>query len=92
MAIVKKLEEGYSGYEFDLKSFFNTVEPYIYLKKLGEISKPLTHLIGIIIKDIEYRFDELREESELHPKLNRANLLQRTGVPQGLSLSPLLST
>jgi hypothetical protein len=92
VAIVKKLEEGYSGYEFDLKSFFNTVEPYIYLKKLGEISKPLTHLIGIIIKNIEYRFDELREESELHPKLNRANLLQRTGVPQGLSLSPLLST
>jgi hypothetical protein len=86
------LKEGYSGYEFDLKSFFNTVEPFIYFRKLEEVDKKLTKLISNVIKGIEYRFTELLPESELNPKAKRKNTLERTGVPQGLSLSPLLST
>jgi len=39
---LSKLKEGYSGYEFDLKSFFNTVEPFIYFRKLEEVDKKLT--------------------------------------------------
>jgi len=27
--VIEKLKEGYNGFEFDLKSFFNTVEPFI---------------------------------------------------------------
>jgi len=92
VAVVQKLKEGYQGYEFDLKSFFNTVEPYIYLRKLEELSKPLTKIVGLVIKNIEYRYSELKPESELHPKEMRKNTLVRTGVPQGLSLSPILST
>jgi hypothetical protein len=89
---VEKLKQGYDGYEFDLKSFFNTVEPYIYLRKLEELSKPLTKIVGLVIKHIEYRYSELKPESELHPKEMRKNTIVRTGVPQGLSLSPILST
>jgi len=86
------IKKGYAGYEFDLKSFFNTVEPFIVFRKLEEINKELAILISNIIKNIEYRFSELQEESELHPKAKRKNTLVRTGMPQGLSLSPLLST
>jgi len=86
------LKEGYSGYEFDLKSFFNTVEPFIYFRKLEEVDKKLTKVISNVIKGIEYRFTKLLPESELNPKAGRKNTLVRTGVPQGLSLSPLLST
>jgi len=89
---VNKLKQGFDGYEFDLKSFFNTVEPYIYLRKLEELSKPLTKIVGLVIKNIEYRYSELKPESELHPKEMRKNTIVRTGVPQGLSLSPILST
>jgi hypothetical protein len=92
LAIVQKLKEGYNGYEFDLKSFFNTVEPYIYFKKLEEVCKPLAKLIGIVIKNIEYRYSELKPETELNPKAGMTNTLERKGVPQGLSLSPILST
>jgi hypothetical protein len=92
MAIVQKLKEGFNGYEFDLKSFFNTVEPYIYFRKLEEICKPLTKVVGIVIKNIEYRYSELKPEAELNPKAGRINTLERRGVPQGLSLSPILST
>jgi hypothetical protein len=89
---LSKLKEGYAGYEFDLKSFFNTVEPFIYFRKLEEVDKKLTKVISNVIKGIEYRFTKLLPESELNPKANRKNTLMRTGVPQGLSLSPLLST
>jgi hypothetical protein len=53
--VIKKLSEGYDGYEFDLKSFFNTVEPFIFHKKLAEINKEITIIISNLIKRIEYR-------------------------------------
>jgi hypothetical protein len=68
------------------------VEPYIYFKKLEEVCKPLAKLIGIVIKNIEYRYSELKPETELNPKAGMTNTLERKGVPQGLSLSPILST
>jgi hypothetical protein len=89
---VRKLKEGYDGYEFDLKSFFNTVEPFIIMRKLEEVSKQLAISVSTIIKQIEYRFEKLEPEAELKPKAGRRNTIERFGVPQGLSLSPLLST
>lgn len=68
------------------------MEPFIYFRKLEEVDKKLTKLISNVIKGIEYRFTKLLPESELNPKAKRKNTLVRTGVPQGLSLSPLLST
>lgn len=89
--IIQLLREGYSGYEFDLKSFFNTVEPFIIHKKLGEYNKEITKLISNVIKDVEYRWDTLKRESELHWE-KQENIIDRTGLPQGLSLSPVLCT
>jgi hypothetical protein len=92
LSCVRKLKEGYDGYEFDLKSFFNTVEPFIIMRKLEEVNKQLAISVSTIIKNIEYRFEKLESEAELKPKAGRRNTIERFGVPQGLSLSPLLST
>jgi hypothetical protein len=92
LSCVRKLKEGFDGYEFDLKSFFNTVEPFIIMRKLEEVNKQLAISVSTIIKNIEYRFEKLEPEAELKPKAGRRNTIERFGVPQGLSLSPLLST
>jgi hypothetical protein len=88
------LKKGYDGYEFDLKSFFNTVEPFIIFKKLENIDKRLTYLISSILRRIVYRVPSLEQEAEIKRKgeYKGLELRERYGVPQGLSLSPLLST
>jgi len=53
--VIKKPSARYDGYEFDQKSFFNTVEPFIFHKKLAEINKEITIIISNLIKRIEYR-------------------------------------
>jgi hypothetical protein len=82
------------GYEFDLKSFFNTVEPFIIFKKLEEIDKRLTYLISSVLRRIVYRIPSLENEAEIKSRGTHKGLelRERYGVPQGLSLSPLLST
>jgi hypothetical protein len=59
------LKKGYSGYEFDLKSFFNTVEPFIIFKKLELINKELTYLISSVLRRIVYRIPSLENEAEI---------------------------
>jgi len=88
------LKKGYSGYEFDLKSFFNTVEPFIIFKKLETINKELTYLISSVLRRIVYRIPSLEIEAEIKSigEHKGLELRERKGVPQGLSLSPLLST
>lgn len=92
--MIKKLKAGYDGYEFDLKSFFNTVEPFIIFKKLETVDKRLTYLITSVLRRIVYRIPSLEDEAEikLRGEKNGKILYERFGVPQGLSLSPLLST
>jgi hypothetical protein len=53
--VIEKLKDGYDGYEFDLKGFFNTVEPFIIHRKLSEVNKEITIVISNLIKNIEYR-------------------------------------
>jgi hypothetical protein len=93
-ATVRKLEQGYSVLEFDLTSFFNTVEPFIIFKKLEKYGREVTYLTSSILKRITYRWDELKEEAELRRKGTKSGLelIERRGTPQGLSLSPLLAT
>jgi hypothetical protein len=62
------------------------------MRKLEEVNKQLAISVSTIIKNIEYRFERLEPEAELKPKAGRRNTIERFGVPQGLSLSPLLST
>jgi len=94
LQIIEKLKKGFDGYEFDLKSFFNTVEPFIIFKKLEEVDKRLTYLISSILRRIVYRIPSLEDEAEIKCKGTHKglDLRERYGVPQGLSLSPLLST
>lgn len=91
LKVIELLKEGKQGYEFDLKSFFNTVNPYIVWTKLEQYSKTLKLLITSMIRKIEYRYVKLEDEAELKAGVTKEGLI-RYGLPQGLSLSPLLAT
>lgn len=90
LQVVDHLKRGYSGYEFDLVSFFNQITPYIVHKKLEACHPPLRKLIGKILRKIEYRWEDLQKEAELQQ--NSSGRVTRWGLPQGLSMSPLLAT
>jgi len=94
-------------YEFDFKSFFNTVPKSLIYQALSRNSTILADLVLSVIRNIRYVFDELKPEKELIIEdrsfirkldLNMAKefpskpVLVREGVPQGLSISPLLAT
>lgn len=92
-AILQTVElhrRGLRGYEFDLVSFFNQITPYVVSTKLTQYSKLLSNLISNLIRGVEYRFHKLEAEAELI-RNEKGNLL-RHGLPQGLSLSPVLAT
>lgn len=97
-SLVEKLKEGYKIYEFDFKSFFNMVEPNIVFGALGRFSYNLDKVIREILFNIYYSWnDGIRpKDAELHYWAdNQAvtpRILRRKGLPQGLSLSPILAT
>lgn len=85
-------------YEFDFKSFFNTIRPsWVYRVLLGR-SKIVAELIMRILLQVEYKFKTIEKEAELvmdYKVEHNGKILPhivRRGLPQGLSLSPLLST
>lgn len=95
------------AYEFDFKSFFNKVPIDGVYDSLKRRSTLLAETFWRIMKEIHYRFEELKEEEELKEyeeieeelldkegKIKKAikKLIVRTGLPQGLSMSPLLAT
>jgi len=84
--VINLLKEGYKGYEFDLKSFFNVLTPAVVEEGLRGTDKLLKGLIITVLRKIEYRFTKLEEEVELVP--SRKGVVRRFGLPQGLSLSP----
>jgi len=85
-------------FEFDFKSFFNLVRPswvYRILLARGQI---LAEVIARMLMQVEYKFKVLFEEEELkvtykveHEGKHLPRIV-RKGLPQGLSLSPLLAT
>jgi len=93
-------------YEFDFKGFFNNVKLNRVYEALKERSNLLAELIFSVIKNIDYQFDELKPETELRvidPLFDADRLIfdeyakgkqviVRHGMPQGLSVSPLLAT
>jgi len=80
-------------YEFDLKSFFNFVSPYWVHQALMARDEMLANLVLKAITNVGYTFKELKEEAELTvAEVEGVNHIIRRGLPQGLSLSPLLST
>jgi hypothetical protein len=81
-------------YEFDFKSFFNKVSPFWVHQALLQRDELLANLISKVLTNVVYRYDTIEEEAEL--KISQigngpAHIL-REGLPQGLSLSPLLCT
>lgn len=84
--------------EFDFKSFFNKVSMNWVRYKLESKSMILSNLIGAMLLKIEYIFKDIEKENELSfygfkkIKNKLRPLILRSGLPQGLSMSPLLST
>jgi len=94
-------------YEFDFQAFFNTVSRSSVWKALAKRSHLLADTIFSIIRNITYQFDELKPEKELVKKfevmdsvknskgemeMKYKDMIVRNGLPQGLSISPLLAT
>lgn len=96
------------AYEFDFKSFFNNIPIDGVFDSLKRRSDLLAETFWQIMKKIHYRYEELHEEAEIHIhedieeeildsktkelKKVKRKLITRTGLPQGLSMSPLLAT
>lgn len=85
--------------EFDLKGFFNTVKRHSVQEAANRFSLLLGNCVRHIIDNTRYTFDELRPETELHTindythhKYKKKIPIYRTGVPQGLPLSPVAAT
>lgn len=84
----------YVIFEFDFKSFFNYVRPSRVYQILRRRSNLLSGLISRIICNTKYDFVKIAKEEELIFGLSKKNMpmFMRRGLPQGLSISPLLAT
>jgi len=99
------LEKNKLIYEFDFKSFFNRVSVKAVHTYLQTRSQELADLVAKTISLIEYKIDgkleRMPNDGEIFvygkAKLNRKNakskpFVVRAGLPQGLSISPILAT
>lgn len=111
-ALVKALQKFFENvhaelYEFDLKSFFNTVAWQGVIQQLEHKCDLLAGIVGSVLREIRCRFPMgLKEESEYKDTnktvgigkkkkgitRKQVPLYERYGMPQGLSLSPLMAT
>lgn len=92
------MKEGDEIYEFDLKGFFNSVNRHNIHEAALRYSKLLANCVRNIVDFTRYTFGELLQESELikvdykHWKAKNKQAIYRSGMPQGLPLSPLAAT
>jgi hypothetical protein len=98
IAKIDQMKEGDEIYEFDLKGFFNSVNRHNIHEAGLRYSKLLANCIRNIVDFTRYTFGELLQESELikvdykHWKAKNKQAIYRSGMPQGLPLSPLAAT
>lgn len=86
--------------EFDLKGFFNTIKRHAIHEAALRYSMLLANCVKHIMDNTRYIYDRLRVETELikvdlkHWRDRKGNKdsIYRSGVPQGLPLSPLAAT
>jgi len=77
--------------EFDFKSFFNTVSLGAVFEQLGKYGKYLAYTVSnMIATDTVRTFNGFQDERE-YVKIE-GNVYRKNGMPQGLSISPVLST
>jgi hypothetical protein len=100
MSVINKLIEKKDDmqiYEFDLKGFFNTIKRHAVHEAALRYSKLLGNCVRHIMDNTRYTFKKLRTETELihvpgkHWR-GRGKMIYRSGLPQGLPLSPLAAT
>jgi len=89
MEIRKRAKQGTEFYEYDLDAFFNRVSRREIFRIMQEYEVPqwLNRYIWYINEAIP-KFKELKEEKEVK---ELPNYYLKTGLPQGLHWSPLLS-
>lgn len=98
--VISKLRQGYSCYEFDLKSFFNTVPREEIKQRLTKVGgRIMADLVDKVMIEIQYRnIENLQAEKELKlygkKKIGKKEvpIIIRSGMPQGLPISPVVST
>jgi len=97
-AIAKMYKPGITVIEFDLRSFFNKVSQGWIYHTLIEINQKVASIVFESLWKVNYKFKSLEKEAELNYMFHRMSkgkkkpYIRRSGLPQGLSLSPLLST
>jgi hypothetical protein len=88
---LEKIKEGYNIYEFDFKSYFNTVSLSSVFKTIGKYGPHLAYTVtNMIATDTVKTKNGFKEEKE-YTKIE-GSLYKKQGMPQGLSLSPILAT
>lgn len=78
--------------EFDLKSFFNTVNPVFVGEMLMKVDWGLAKYVSLVNRMSVAKMRKLEEEEEYKWYMKRKKLLQKLGLPQGLPWSPLLAS
>jgi hypothetical protein len=95
---IDQMKEDDCIYEFDLKGFFNSVNRHSIHEAALRYSMLLANCVRNVVDYTRYTFEELRIETELievdyrHWKAKNKQSIYRSGMPQGLPLSPLAAT
>lgn len=86
--------------EFDFKGFFNSVKIEWVISYMNTKSRRLAYWVQNVYDYIEYKFDRklddlpVEREIKVEPQFSKKwkHLIERKGLPQGLSISPILAT
>jgi hypothetical protein len=78
--------------EFDLKAFFNTVNPVFVGELVNQLDWGLAKYVTLVNRMSVAKMTKLEEEEEYKWYRKRNRVLQKLGLPQGLPWSPLLAS
>lgn len=100
MDVIERLKQkGNIVWEFDLLSYFNKVPQAWIFYRLGEINKKIRSVVLSGLWKTNYKYKRLEAEKELKYQFDvslngrpKKPYLYRSGLPQGLPISPVLST
>lgn len=81
-------------YEFDLKGFFNTINPKVLYLSLGKYGMGLYKYVTLVNRCSIAKFEEFYPELEykFQAIYGDKNILTKNGLPQGAPWSPLLAS
>lgn len=96
-AIIDFTAQGYKAWEFDLRSFFNTVNLKMIVDGIAKYNKGLSRYVRLVCLESVAKFPEIPKAGDkeywVNSKLGKnINFIIRYGLPQGLPWSPLLCT